>query len=96
MNQYANEIREMMESAEMSSIGFVYHNNKPRIQKDGVRYEILDIYAPDEDGVVYIYGIPDYVWRLAHLSLDDKSRASSWRHLRDIVAKEIERLGRDE
>jgi len=91
---YINEIREMMEGAGFADLTFVYHHNKPTIQKDGIKYEILGIYAPLEgEETIDLDAIPNYGWVLKTLTMDRTWRASSWRHIRDMVKNEIKRLG---
>ena len=90
---YINEIREMMEGAGLTGLTFVYHYNKPTIQKDGIKYEILGIYAPEEgEATIDLDAKPNYEWVLKNLTMDRTWRASSWRHIRDVVKNELKRL----
>ena len=82
-----------MKKADMEDISFVLHQNKPTIQKDGVVYEILLIHEP-EGGTITLDTIPRYNWKLVHLTVDKSFRKTSLNHLKDIVKREIVRLGR--
>ena len=92
---YLDEIREMMAEHGVEQINFLYHRNKPTIQKDGDTYEIMFITAPEPgEAKLRVEGImvrPSYVFKVAYLEMDEKWRKSSWRHVRDIVDKEIKR-----
>lgn len=87
------DIQNLMNEAGLDSLNFIYHSRKPHIQKDGIRYEILTLYYPEneEEGVV-LETIPSYGWSLVTLNVDKTWRERSWEHLRDIVEKEIKRM----
>ena len=91
--KHFSDIQRMMDEVRLDSVSFIYHSRKPHIQKDGIRYEILTIHYPEneEEGVL-LETIPSYGWRLVTLNVDKSWRERSWRHLREIVEKEIERL----
>ena len=90
---YFSDIQRMMDEVGIDSVSFIYHRTKPTIQKDGLRYEILTIFYPEneEEGMV-LETIPTYDWRLVTLNVDRSWRERSWEHLRDIVEKEIKRM----
>ena len=87
------DIQSLMDEVGLDSLNFIYHSRKPRIQKDGIRYEILTLYYPEneEEGVV-LETIPSYGWSLVTLNVDKSWRECSWKHLRDIVEREIKRM----
>lgn len=91
--KHFSDIQRMMDEVRLDSVSFIYHSRKPHIQKDGIRYEILTIFYPEneEEGVV-LETIPSYGWCLVTLNVDKTWRERSWEHLRDIVELEIKRL----
>lgn len=94
---YNQEIREMLKEVGYgSTISFFYQPNKPTIQKDGIRYEILEIFVPDWDYELCIDAVPcpgNGGWKLHHLYVNESWRKSSWKHIRDIVENELKRRG---
>ena len=90
--KYLEEIRGMMKRAEINDIDFLW-KKRHYIQKDGLRYEILTIYAPEDgDDELMLSTIPSYGFSLHHLLMNHTWKASSWRHVRDIVKREIEKM----
>lgn len=92
---YFTEIRDMMREHGVEQINFLYHRNRPTIQKDGYTYEIMFITAP-EPGVtkLQIEGIkvrPGYEHKIIYLEMDDTWRKSSWKHVKDIIERAIKK-----
>ena len=97
MNTYINEISKMMKEAELDSIDLIWERKTKTIQKKGIRFEILTIYAPEEgDSELTLTTIPSYDFKLVHLCVDDTWRESTWNKLMGIVRDYIQRMGRDE
>ena len=89
---YLEEIREMMKRAEINDIDFLW-KKRHYIQKDGVRFEILTIHAPEDgDNELMLSAIPSYGFSLRHLLMNRTWSANSWRHVRDIVKRGIEKM----
>lgn len=87
---HAEEISAIMKSAGVNSIDFVFSYNKPRIQREGITYEIFSIFAPDDgDTELALAARPTYNWRLVDLHMDESWRESSWRKIRGLVEREI-------
>ena len=88
---YIEQIRKRMEEAGMDSITLLYDHRKTTIQKDGIRYEILDIQKPDEgDTELTLATIPSYGFQLVNLCVDATWRESTWDKLLRIVEKRTE------
>ena len=82
---------EQMEGAGMDCVTLLYDSRKTTIQKDGIRYEILDIYKPGEgDTELSLATVPSYGFRLVHLRVDATWRKSTWDKLLRIVEKRTE------
>lgn len=87
------QIREKMGELGTDCVEFIYHRNKPVIQKDGIRYEIMMIDCPEDgDSTLSLSGIPNYSFRLAHLEMDESWRITSWKKILKVVESEIDRI----
>ena len=90
METHVDRIGAMMRGAGINSIEFLFRNRKPRIQRDGITYEILSILTPDDgDKELIIGAMPSYAWKLVNLFMDESWRESSWKKIRGIVEREI-------
>lgn len=88
---YIEQIRKRMEEAGTDCVTLLYDRRKTTIQKDGIRYEILDIYKPDEgDTELSLATVPSYGFRLVHLCVDATWRESTWDKLLRIAEKRTE------
>lgn len=87
-------IVELMKSEGLESLDFFYHQNKPTVQKDGSRYEILSIEPIDENSIemtgIMVY--PCYEHKLQYLTVDNTWRRTSINHIKNIVQQEINKL----
>lgn len=86
-------IVKLMEEKGIEDLNFLFHRNKPTVQKDGIRYEILSIYS--EDGILILDGVkvyPGYEHKLVPLVVDNTWRKTSINHIKDIVNQEIKRI----
>lgn len=93
MKEYIQKIKNLMEEAGLTDIDFLLHRTKPVIQKDGIRYEILTIYAPEEgEEELSLTTIPSYGFCLKHIQVTGDWRKTSWEKLTRIVESEIHRL----
>lgn len=87
-------IRKMMTNAGLDSISFVYHNNKPIITKDYQRYEIYIISQPSEcEDTITVGAICYSPYGIYNLTIDSKSRKSTWNMIEKVVKREIARMG---
>lgn len=92
MNTYINEISKMMKSANLDYIDLIYERKKQTIQKGGIRYELLSIYAPDDgDEELMLSTIPSYDWNLVHLYVGESWPERTWEKLTRIVRDYIQR-----
>ena len=88
-----NDIRTLMYANDLESVDFLNRKDKPVIQKDGIKYEILTIFCPDEDDEsVTVTAIPNYSFCLKHLDVDSTWRRTTWDKLVRIVESEITRM----
>lgn len=96
--QIIDNIRTKMESADINSLDFLTCNTHPSIQKDGIKYEILTIFAPEEgDESIELSVIPSYGFCLKHITVTKDWRSTTWAKLDRIVESEINRIyGEDE
>lgn len=89
MNTYINEISKMMKDANLDCIDLVYER-KQTIQRKGLRFEILNIYAPEEgDDELMLATIPSYDFKLVHLCVGDSWPERTWEKLTKIVREYI-------
>jgi hypothetical protein len=90
----------LMKEAGVESLDFIYHKNKPTVQKDGDKYEILSIYLEDvenaeDEQLLWIDGVkvyPSYEHKLHPLLVDSSWRRTSVNHIKNIVQQEINKL----
>ena len=86
-------IIDLMKSEGIDNLDFFYFKNKPTVQKDGDKYEILSIDLMDD--TLEITGVkvwPSYEHQLTHLTMDNTWRRTSINHIKDIVSLEINKL----
>ena len=84
----------LMKGEGIETLDFFYHKNRPTVQKDGDRYEIMSITLQEND-TVEITGIkvyPSYEFKLSYLTVDSGWRSTSVNHIREIVQNEINKL----
>ena len=89
-----NRILDIMKGEGIESLDFFYHKNRPTVQKDGDRYEIMSISLQEND-TVEITGIkvyPSYEHKLTYLTVDNTWRNTSINHIQNIVQQEINKL----
>ena len=86
----------LMEEKGITELHFIFHKNKPTVQKDGIKYEIISIYLEDVDGIeeklIFLDGIkvyPCYEYKLIPLLVDNTWRKTSINHIENIVKQEI-------
>ena len=75
-------------------LDFLFHKNKPTVQKDGYKYEIFSIELT-EDRTVELKGLqiyPCYEHKLCHLKVDNTWRKTSLNHIQNIIQKEIDKM----
>ena len=84
----------LMKEEGIESLDFFYRNNKPTVQKDGCKYEILSIEPIDENSIEMtgIMVAPCYQHSLTYLTVDSTWRRTSVNHIKDIVQQEISKL----
>ena len=91
--KYIDNIAQIMSEAEVESIDFLYHKVKPIIQKDGIKYEVLMITAPDKgDTSLHICVKPSYEWATKDLLLDASWRMTTWVKMNRVIESEINRF----
>lgn len=81
------EIVDLMKKAGWTETSFFYERTRPKIQRDGLRYEILSVSY--EDDRIYLDLIPDYMFTVKTVVMDKTWRKSSWNHVRNLVADKI-------
>lgn len=87
------EILNILKEEGVDSLDFLYNKNRPTVQKDGDRYEIMSISSGE--GTLEITGIkvyPSYEFKLSYLTVDSRWRSTSVNHIREIVQNEINKL----
>lgn len=82
------EIIKLLKEAGWTEASFFYERCRPKIQRDGLQYEILSVSY--EDDKVYLDLIPSYMFTVKTVMMDKTWRKSSWNHIRNIVANKIE------
>ena len=82
------EIIKLLKDVGWTEASFFYERTRPKIQRDGLRYEILSVSY--EDDRIYLDLIPDYMFTIKTVVMDKTWRKSSWNHVRNIVADKIE------
>lgn len=87
------EIINMLKEVGLDGVDFLCHKDKPTVQKNGDRYEIMSITSGD--GILEIIGIkvyPSFEYKLSCLTVDSRWRSSSLNHIQEIIETEINRL----
>ena len=85
----------MMNEAGAEYLSFLFHNTRPTIQKDGLKYEILDLFAPEPgDTCLSLSTIAPWGFSLHTLTIDGTARKSTWDALARLVRREIAKLER--
>lgn len=82
------EIIKLLKDAGWTEACFFYERTRPKIQRDGLQYEILSVSY--EDDKIYLDLIPSYMFTVKTVMMDKTWRKSSWNHVRNIVANKIE------
>lgn len=82
------EIIKLLKEAGWTEASFFYERTRPKIQRNGLQYEILSVSY--EDDKVYLDLIPSYMFTVKTVMMDKTWRKSSWNHIRNIVANKIE------
>jgi len=91
--KHIDDIAQIMSEAGVECIDFLYHKVRPVIQKDGIKYEVLIITAPDKgDTSIHICAKPSYAWATNDLQVDESWRKTSFNHIKNIVKSEIKRI----
>ena len=89
------EILNILKEEGVDSLDFLYNKNRPTVQKDGDRYEIMSISSGEGEGTLEITGIkvyPSYEFKLSYLTVDSRWRSTSVNHIQEIVQNEINKL----
>ena len=81
------EIIKLLKYAGLCEVSFLYHWTKPVIQRDGIKYELMDVSW--EDDQVYLNVIPSYTFQLQPMVMDHTWRKNSQKHIRNLVAAEV-------
>lgn len=81
-------VKMMKKREEYGSLDFLGVENKPIIQKDGIKYEIISIDLID-DNTLELSVIPCCYFELQYLTVDSTWRKTSINHLKDIVRQRI-------
>ena len=84
----------IMKEEGIESLDFFYHKNRPTVQKDGNKYEILSIDLIDENSIEMtgIMVAPCYQHSLTYLTVDSTWKKTSVNHIANIIKKEINKL----
>jgi len=82
------EIIKLLKDAGWTEASFFYERTRPKIQREGLQYEILSVSYEDDN--VYLDLIPSYMFTVKTVMMDKTWRKSSWNHVRNIVANKIE------
>ena len=84
----------LMKEEGIESLDFFYHKNRPTVQKDGFKYEILTIEPIDENSIEMtgIMVAPCYEHKLTYLTMDSTWRRTSVNHIKNIVQQELNKL----
>lgn len=91
--KYIDHIAKVMGEAGVEAIDFLYHKVKPIIQKDGIKYEVLMITAPDEgDTSLHICVKPSYEWTTKDLQMDESWKMTTWVKMMRVIESEINRF----
>jgi hypothetical protein len=91
--KYIDNIAWIMSEAGVESIDFLYNKVRPVIQKDGIKYEVLIITAPDKgDTSLHICVKPSYAWATKDLQMDESWRKTTWVKMTRVIESEINRF----
>ena len=85
-------IIKLLENESGGFLDFLFHKNKPTVQKDGYKYEIFSIELT-EDRTVELTGLqvyPCYNHKFCHLTVDSTWRKTSIDHIQDIIQHTID------
>ena len=82
------EICNLMNEAGLDFIDFLIYRNKPTIQKEGIKYEILLIEPIDESNI-HLSAIPICSWGLAELYMDKSWSKNTINKINRIVKEKI-------
>ena len=81
------EIIKLLKDAGWTEASFFYERTRPKIQREGLKYEILSISY--EDDKVYLDLIPSYMFTVKTVMMDNTWKKSSWNHIRNLVSQKI-------
>lgn len=85
-------IVKMMQKKEVESLDFFFRRNKPTVQKDGKKFEILTIEPIDENSIeMSVIQVDPYVHQLQYLTVDNTWRKTSINHIKNIVKQELKK-----
>lgn len=91
--KYIDHIAKVMGEAGVESIDFLYNKVRPVIQKDGIKYEVLIITAPDKgDTSLHICVKPSYQWTTKDFQMDESWKKTTWVKMTRVIKSEINRL----
>ena len=91
--KYIDHIAKVMGEAGVEAIDFLYHKVKPIIQKDGIKYEVLIITAPEKgDPTLHITAKPSYEWATKELQMDASWKMTTWVKMMRVIESEINRF----
>lgn len=82
------EICNLMNEAGLDSIDFLLYRNKPTIQKEGIKYEILFI-EPTDESSIRLTGIPSYSWCIKDLYMNESWSKNTINKISRIVKEKI-------
>lgn len=90
---YIDNIAQIMSEAGVESIDFLYNKVRPVIHKDGIKYEVLIITAPDKgDTSLHICVKPSYMWTTKDFQMDESWKKTTWVKMTRVIESEINRL----
>ena len=84
------EIIDMMKAAGLTEISFLYEWPRPKITRDTVQYELIDVSW--EDGRVWLNVIPSYTTQAKTFVMDATWRKNTQKRVRSLVAARIEAM----
>jgi len=82
------EICNLMNEAGLDFIDFLIYRNRPTIQKEGIKYEILLI-EPIDESSIHLTGIPSYAWCTKELYMDKSWSKNTINKINRIVKEKI-------
>lgn len=86
------DIIQVMEDENLRILDFFWIKNKPTVQHNGYKYEIISITNEGGLSIDAVQVWPGYRHELITLDVDNSWRSSSRRHILDIVQEKIQRM----